>query len=154
MPNNKTTTTFGHNLFRRCVVGRQNNVLSTLIFIDEGQKTLIQCNGPVSNILVPRYDPMLHTTVPCWLQRPVCSSATSHCPPCYEGDNENQLLDQRCRHNIKIICNLSSRDPAAQTTAVHTVMGTVQYIWGVKGIHLYTSDNSVLQIVWFTSHMK
>ena len=152
MPNNKTTTTFGHNLFRRCVVGRQNNVLSTLIFIDEGQKTLIQCNGPVSNILVPRYDPMLHTTVPCWLQRPVCS-ATSHCPPCYEGDNENQLLDQRCRHNIKIICNLSSRDPAAQTTAVHSPhCNGSSPVWGVKGVDLHQPCVMLLVTIYSWIH--
>ena len=99
----------------------------TLIFMNEGQKTLIRCNGPVSSLisLFRGTAPILRTTVPCRLQRPVCS-ATSHCPACYEGDNENQLLDQRCRHNIKIICNLSSRDPAAQTqTTVHTALGAV-----------------------------
>ena len=66
---------------------------------------------------------------------------------CYEGDNENQLLDQRCRHNIKIICNLSSRGPAAQTT-VHCPQERQweQYIWGVKGTPSPTMSPSLFPL--------
>ena len=91
----------------------------------------MQWSRVFSNILVPRGDPILHTTCPCWLQRPVYSSAIVRVLWRWQW---NQLLDQRCRHNIKIICNLSSRDPAAQTT-VHCPQERQweQYIWGVKG---------------------